>query len=267
MKTDRLIEILDVRTGCLFSAVCVVCLPFLALGSFFAVIGALGALEQATLNSTTEQVEVTILSSRVQESTDGTGGVYSVGSGAPIYTPIVEFSYTIDGELVTSDRVRPVQFSGDQADADALVARYPAGTTATAWLPEADGSLAFLEKSWTVLVYLGVSIGLVVWSFCGGLMVIAGGWRRVRLCWLAAAGLGFSVLGVSLWAIAHGLKVLPPEQGQTMLVLMGSASAITGLLPALGAWQAGRIAKHLATMTHEDLAAHEELDDPDSTDA
>lgn len=262
MNTKRLQDIREIRVGCLFAVVAALCLPFLTLGSFFAAIGVRGALEQAALNNATQRVEVTILSSRVEQSTDGTGGVHSIGPGSPVYTPRIEFSYPRNGEEVLSDRVRPVPFSGDQADAEGVVARYPVGARAQAWLPEGQGTVVFLEKSWTVLVYLGVSLGALAWSFCGGLLVVAGGWRRVGLSWLTAAGIGLGVLGVSLWATAHGLTVLPPENGQTWLVLMGVVTGASGMLPVLGAWQTNRIARALESLPPEDLDLQGDAEDP-----
>ena len=103
--------------------VLVVGLPLVGIGGFFVYVGLSTMRDQARLNHTVISVPATIISSAVRRSTTKR----APGSTAASYWAHVEFSYEYDGQTRKSDKVWPVGESRSEADAHAVVERYPPG--------------------------------------------------------------------------------------------------------------------------------------------
>lgn len=245
MDAKRLQDISEIRAGCLFWMVLVMCLPFLAIGSLMIGVSIHGALEQATANAATRRVPVTILSGDIiQIQAGGTAG--NPRSGTTEYAPAIEFTYERDGRTEASDRVYPVAQPGERSKATDVVARYPAGSTAQAWRPDDPTEKAFLEKHWNPFVYVGVAAGLWAWAFCGFLLCVSGGWRWPGRVWFGALAIGVLVIGLSGWSAWHMHAFVPSADIPGWMVFVWTGMAAAAFLPAFGAWLATRIARALS---------------------
>ncbi len=247
MNAKRLREIAEIRAGCLFAMVLVMCLPFLAIGSLMASVGVVGVLDQARANAATRRVPVTVRSSEVVRFQDP-GGPSSSRAGGVTYAPAVEFKYEQHGQTLTSDRVHPVGQPGERAKAAAVTARYPAGSVAEAWMPDGRDAEPFLEKHWNPFVYAGVAVGAWSWAFCGFLLCVSGGWRWVGRAWAGAGAIGVLLIVLTGWAAWHMHTRVPAADIPGWMIGVWIAMAAAALLPALGAWLATRLSRRLATV-------------------
>ncbi len=241
MDAKRLQDISEIRVGCLFGMVLVMCLPFLAIGSLMIGVSIHGALEQAAVNAATRRVPVTILSGEVIQFHGG-GTVGNPRSGTTEYAPAIEFTYERDGRTETSDRVYPVGQPDERSKAQDAVDRYPVGSTAEAWLPDDPTEKAFLEKHWNPFVYAGVAAGLWAWAFCGFLLCVSGGWRWVPRSWTGALAIGVLVMGLTGWAAWHMHTFVPAADTPGWMTIVWACMAAAAFLPVLGAWLATRVA-------------------------
>ena len=273
MDRKRIQEISEIRPGCLFAGVALLCLPFLGLGSVFTALSVDAALDQARANAATQRVTVTIRSAEAYETMQTPTGDPSMplgqrpapesnrGSritrgarnpstpaGSGEYAPVIGFSYERDGREMTSDAYTPVGRTGTRAWAEGVAAAYPPGSTHEAWLPEDPTLPAFLEKSWNAEVYAGVGVGLFCWSFCGMLLAASGGWRWLGRAWLGAVVIAGGVLVVAAWAVWHAMTVVPRAEIPGWLGVVGVGVALSAVLPLLGAVLATRVAHHLAAI-------------------
>ena len=245
MNAKRLQDIAEIRAGCLFAMVLVMCLPFLAIGTLMVVVSVLGALDQARSNAATRRIPVTVISSEVVQI-QGSGGPSSSRAGGVTYVPAIEFAYERNGQTLTSDRVQPVGQPGERAEAAGVAARYPAGSAAEAWLPDGPDAEPFLEKRWNPFVYAGVAAGSWSWAFCGFLLCVSGGWRWVGRSWMGAIATGGLVLGLGAWTAWHMHALVPRARIPGWMSGVWIAMAAAAFLPAIGAWLATRIARQLA---------------------
>lgn len=235
MDRKRLGDISEIRVGCLFTAVLLMSLPFLAAGTAMTIFSVLGAVDQAASNAVTRQVDVTITSSRVGDFvvapvpapsvplgqrtppggsqpprfSRGTGPGSHASQGRREFVPLIEFEYERAGQTETSDRFTPVGRPGSQYWAQEVARAYPPNSVVRAWLPDDPGRKAFLEKAWNPFVYAGEGAGVFAWAFCGGLLAVSGGWRWLGPAWMGAIAVSVGVLTLTAWAAWHAAVYLP----------------------------------------------------------
>jgi hypothetical protein len=249
MDRQRLEDIAQIRVGCLFISVAIMCLPFLVIGSAMTVVSMKAAVGQAASNRATARVEAEIISSRVVEfATPPVGG----GAGRTAhttppdeFTPRIEFAYDRNGVRETSEARTPVGRPGTRAWADRVAAGYPAGKRVQAWLPDDPSRRAFLEKDWNTQVYAGIGAGVGAIGFCGSLLAVSGGWRWTERAWLGALAASALCVLVLAWGIWHCLTFVPPGETPAWMIGVAVAAFGAGLLPVAGAWQASRVARSL----------------------
>ncbi len=237
MDRKRLKDISEIRAGCLFAPVAVVCLPFLVLGTVMLVLSMGSAIEQAKSNAATERAAATITKSEL--------GQVSTGSNRTEQVAMIEFVYTRDGDEQTSDRYFPVGDPAAQRDPRGIVERLPVGAETEAWLPDDAGVPAFLEKHWNGTVYAGVGAGLFAWGFCGMLLTVCGGWRWTGRAWLGAWAIMVGILGIGGYAAWHAMTFVPSSRLPSWLIAVALGAGVSALLPVIGAWQASRVAAAL----------------------
>lgn len=237
MDRKRLEDISEIKAGCLFSPVAVVCLPFLIIGAAMAVLSLHAAHDQALNNDASQRITVTITSSEL--------GTVSTGRNSTRRVPLIEFAYSFDGQEHTSDRYFPIGDPKAHSGSSSIVERLPVGSTAQAWLPDGHQAPAFLEKHWNATVYAGVGAGLFAWSFCGLLLTVCGGWRWLGKAWLGAWVLFIGVLGIAMYTAWHAVSFVPRADLPVWLGVVGIGVGVCSLLPVFGAWQASRIATAL----------------------
>ncbi len=237
MDRKRLEDISEIRAGCLFAPVAVVCIPFLVLGTLMLVLSLNAAIDQAKSNNAIERIEVVITKSELGQV--GTGG------NRTKQVANIEFTYQQDGQDRVSDHYFPIGDPGAQLNPSSIVERLVPGKVTDAWLP-ADADLpAFLEKHWNPSVYSGVGVGLYVWGFCGMLLTVCGGWRWIGRAWLGACVLMIGILGIGGYTTWHATTHVPQNLLPTWLNLVGAGVGVSALLPVFGAWQASRVAAAL----------------------
>jgi len=237
MDRKRLEDISEIRAGCLFAPVAVVCLPFLVIGTLMLVLSLRSAIEQAQSNAATERVTATITKSELVQVNTGGKRTEQVAQ--------IEFVYARDGVELSSDRYFPIGDPEAQRDPRGIVERLPVGTQTEAWLPDDSGVPAFLEKHWNGTVYAGVGAGLFAWSFCGLLLTVCGGWRWLGKAWLGAWVLFVGVLVIAMYTSWHAVSFVPRADLPAWLGVVGIGVGLCSLLPVFGAWQASRIATAL----------------------
>ena len=237
MDRKRLEDISEIRAGCLFALVALVCLPFLVLGTIMLVLSLSSAFDQARSNDATDRVEVTVTNSEL--------GQVSTGGNRTEQVAMIEFSYTRDGQEQVSDRYFPVNEPGAQANPRGIVERLPVGAKSEAWLPDDPDLPAFIEKHWNASVYAGVGVGLFAWGFCGLLLTVSGGWRWTVRAWLGAWCIMIGILSVGGYSAWHAMTFVPSGSLPGWMIAVAIGCAISALLPLLGAWQASRLESHL----------------------
>lgn len=117
-----------------------------------------------------EPVPADILAARVATTTTGTGT-----NRQRQYRPEIRFQYIVDGTQHESDLVTPLGDWGSRGWANALVERFPPGSTTTAWVPTDAPDRAWLvrERSWKPPA--GLAAGLAVAALAAVAL-----WRRRR---------------------------------------------------------------------------------------
>jgi len=119
-------------------------------GAGFAMVGiaTLGAtwrgLRRAAAARNWPAVEARIVSSRIEVQTEGSSGV-EYGGRITYYYPQVLYEYDVQGLTYRSTKILFVNVNFTHADAEAAVARYPAGSKALAYVDPANPWLAVLE--------------------------------------------------------------------------------------------------------------------------
>lgn len=100
-------------------------------------------------------VEATVLSKSVDRHSDDDGTTYS---------PVVVYSYRVNGRSFRSDRVLPISESRSGRWADHIIENYDVNQKYTAWYNPADPSQAFLRRSRSIVaaVFTGVGVLLIV---------------------------------------------------------------------------------------------------------
>ena len=136
-----------------------------AMGAFCCLFLGVGvtmlAKEQRRL-SVYEPVTATVLSTRVEEHSDSDGSTYE---------PLVVYRYRVQEREYTASRVTPLRESRSRRWAHRVIARYPIGSTHTAFHDPEDPSEAYLRRSRSVIPWAFIGIPLV------GLVVIVAGIR------------------------------------------------------------------------------------------
>lgn len=97
------------------------------------------------------------------------------GTGSSIkHQPVVEFTYTYDGEQYTGDRLFagsiPARYDTEAAARDAI-RRYERGATTTAYVDPDDPETAFLRNKTSNRQFVFIGVGLVLAAF-GGVSVV-----------------------------------------------------------------------------------------------
>jgi hypothetical protein len=146
----------------------------LMLGGGFSLLYASRAVRLARRSLSWPAVEGLILTSKV----DVEKGTYTVGATRDTYTeyyPNVEFEYQFQGMTYRSRRILFVTVNYRKSEAEAAIARYPAGTRARVFVNPRQLSVAVLEAGLAghemkyVLVFvIGAALflaGLAAWHF------------------------------------------------------------------------------------------------------
>jgi len=126
---------------------------------FVAVGGRLVFVEWHRLNAA-RPMPATVLSTTV-ESIRGSKGGYT-------YRPVVTFRYEMNGHVYLGTHVTPISESRSGQWAYNLVARYPVGSTVTAWVDPLDPGDAYLLHEWSFLPLIFVAFPGLVLIFVWG---------------------------------------------------------------------------------------------------
>lgn len=111
-----------------------------------------GVLQNARASAGWPAVSGQITSSSVSHSTDS--------EGADSYTPSVGYRYVVNDQQYTGSRIKFGETSyNKESEADAVVARYPAGTTVPIYYNPADPATAVLEPGVTSGSYVFLAVG------------------------------------------------------------------------------------------------------------
>ncbi len=221
--------LLSANAGCLLMFVLVFGVPIAGLGGFFVYMGQSTMYDQARLNDFAISVPATIISSDVRRSTTKTGP--GTGTTTTSYWANIEFIYEYEGKTRTSDKVWPVGESGSEAAMRAVVDRYPQDAQVSAFVDPDDPAMAFLEKRWSPMPYVSVTIGCLGALFVTAVGVLVAGWRRPGLAMLGALVVGTVVIFLTGIASEHYLRHVPPSERVWWLWLVLAASAALALGP------------------------------------
>jgi multisubunit Na+/H+ antiporter MnhB subunit len=199
--------------------------PFAGLGGFFVYMGMSTMHEQVQLHDVAITVPATILSSDVRRSTTKTEP--GTGSTTSSYLADIEFIYEYEGKTRTSDKVWPVEESGSAAAMRAVVERYPEGSQVSVFVDPDDPAVAFLEKRWSQMPYVAVTIGCLPVVFMTALGVLVVGWRRPGIAMLSAMVVGTLAIFLTGMASEHYLRHMPPsERAWWMWLVFGGCGAL-----------------------------------------
>jgi hypothetical protein len=219
-------SLLSTNAGCLLILVLLLGLPFTLAGGLFVYLGFRSMSDQATLHEMATSVQAIIVSSEVQAS---------VTDGMSSYWADIKFTYEYDGKVRNSDRVWPIEEGASEAEIRALVDRFPPGADVIAFVDPSDPDNAFLEKRWSQMPFISVSIGCVPAVFVAGLGILVSGWKRPRIALLCGLAVASVVIFVLMLTGEHYLRHVPENNrsGWTWLILVGSGVLALGQLAAL----------------------------------
>lgn len=225
--------LLSANAGCLLKFVLLFGLPIGGIGGFFVYLGLSKIHDQARLNDVAISVPATIVSSEVRRSTTKTGP--EVGSTSTSYWADIKFTYEYDGKEQNSNRVWPVGEGGSAANIRAIVERYPPDAQVMAFVDSEDPGMAFLEKRWSQMPYVSVSIGCLPAVFVAALGILVAGWKRPGIAMLSGLGVGVVVIFLSVLTGDHYLRNVPASERVwwMWLVLAGSCALALGPLVAV----------------------------------
>ncbi len=225
--------LLGANTGCLLNFPLLFGLPIVGIGGFFVYLGLNKMHEQAQLNDVVISVPATIDSSEVRQSTTKTGP--DVASTTTSYWAEIEFTYEHDGKEQKSNRVWPIGEGGNEEDILAIVERYPPDAQVMVFVDSEDPGRAFLEKRWSQMPYVSVSIGCLPAVFVTALCVLVAGWKRPGIAMLSSLVVGVIVIFLTVLAGEHYLRNVPPSDRVwwMWLVLAGSCVLVLGLMAAV----------------------------------
>lgn len=152
-----------------------------ALGALFGLIGlavlayAARAASRARSSSEWRPAEARILNSSVDVRRDS--GARSVYTESPtrtpvtFYTPSILYEYNVAGLTYQSTSVLVANVNWSKADAEAIVARYPAGGRAIAWVDPRNPHSAILERdaeanrsAYTTAAIVGAIFTVLGWA-------------------------------------------------------------------------------------------------------
>lgn len=153
----------ELSLGCGITILGAVFIPMLLLSLGSVIWGWYQISEQHRLLSTAEQTNAVVISSSV-ESQANTG----TRDGETFYTPVVQFTFTLNEENYESTMVSPGRDAGPHNWADEMVGEFPAGRKTTAYYDPADPSAAFLLLDYQTDPYLWMAFA----SLFAGVAVI-----------------------------------------------------------------------------------------------
>ncbi len=221
--------LLSANVGCLLMFVLVFGVPIAGLGGFFVYMGRSTMYRQARLNDFAISVPATIVSSDVRRSTTKTGP--GPDTTTTSYWADIEFTYEYESKTRTSDTVWPVGEGGRAAAMRAVVERYPQGAQVSAFVDLDNPAMAFLEKRWSLMPYVSVTIGCLPALFVTALGVLVAGWRRPGIAMLCALVVGIVVILLVGIASEHYLRHVPPSERVWWMWLVFAVSAALALGP------------------------------------
>lgn len=218
--------LIDIHPGLLIAFCLVLGLPFVGLGGFFIYRGVTDALQQAALNTKAIEIPALILSSKLIRP------VGAVRDSSSFYADI-EFSYEYEGVKRQSKRIWPVEETGKEAEIQAVVERFPVGTKIIAFVDPIKPEFAFLEKRWSLMVYVSISIGCIPVSFVTMLATLLTGWRGPQLSQIVAAAFSVAIASMILMAALHVWSNVPSEFQAVWLWTILTATFILSFCPLL----------------------------------
>jgi hypothetical protein len=98
-------------------------------------------------------VEGTIVASRIDKK--------YVGKGGYEFVPVVEYKFPYEGQVIRSAHRRISNYaSGRHEEADAILARYPAGSTVSVFVNPKNPADSVLERGSSALSWIPLILGL-----------------------------------------------------------------------------------------------------------
>jgi hypothetical protein len=105
------------------------------------------------------KVTGTIVASKVEEKAS------PITEGVPVHVPAIEYEYAINSQTFKSSRRRLHNYiSGERADADAVVSRYPAGASVIVFVNPRKPGQSVLEYGVSPLSWVPLAVGLLFLS-------------------------------------------------------------------------------------------------------
>ena len=105
------------------------------------------------------KVTGTVKSSKVEEKAT------QLTHGVPVCVPAIEYEYGMNRQTYKSSRRRLHNYiSGERADAEAVVSRYPAGTSVVVFVNPAKPEQSVLEYGVSPLSWIPLALGLLFLS-------------------------------------------------------------------------------------------------------
>ena len=102
------------------------------------------------------KVTGTIVASKVEEKAS------QLTEGVPVHVPAIEYEYAINSQTFKSSRRRLHNYiSGERADADAVLSRYPAGASVIVFVNPRKPEQSVLEYGVSPLSWIPLGFGLV----------------------------------------------------------------------------------------------------------
>jgi hypothetical protein len=216
-------SLLSANAGCLLAMTIVLGLPFAGAGGFFVVLGLSSMRNQARLQETAVIVPAIIVSSEVRRSTANPDG-----TSTPCWADI-EFTYEFEGTVRSSDKVWPIAEGSSSADVQRVVDRYPQGARVSAFRDSSDPGIAFLEKRWSQMPYVSVSIGCLPAVFLTALCTLIAGWKRPRIALLSGLCVAVVVIIMLFLTGEHYLRHVPEGDRRWWIWMMLAGSGALAL--------------------------------------
>lgn len=218
--------LLEMRPGCLLGFWLILGIPFICLGIFFLYQGSGDAILQNRFNGRAVEVPATVISSDMLRPV-------GARSDSASFFPNIEYTYEYKGVVRKSDRVWVVSEADTENAIQALVNKFSEGVQTVAFVDPQSPDLVALEKRWSRMVYVSISIGILPILFVTSIGLLLTGWRwpgAAMAIALFVTLLSVSVVGAATW---HCLEYLPQAYQQTWIWLVLSVTGCVSFAPML----------------------------------